>query len=76
MSDVAFVSQVAYMVKYSPDGEILNVTLSLVIGFIRESQLPLQQEFQIQFFQVRTNSDTMYVCMYLVQIWFCHLALC
>lgn len=46
------------MVKYSPDGEILNVTLSLVIGFIHESELPLQQEFHIEFFQVRTNRAT------------------
>lgn len=43
------------MVKYSPAGEIVNVLLSLVIGFIREAALPLQQEFQIAFVQVRAN---------------------
>lgn len=44
------------MVKYSPAGEILNVTLSVVVGFLRESELPLQQHFQMVFAQVRTNS--------------------
>lgn len=61
------------MVKYSSAGEILNVKLSLVIGFIHESELPLQQEFQIAFFQVRTNRTT--PCI-LYRIWFCRLALC
>uniref|UniRef100_H3C1R3 Tectonic family member 1 n=1 Tax=Tetraodon nigroviridis TaxID=99883 RepID=H3C1R3_TETNG len=45
------VLEVAYRVKYSPAGEILNVTVSLVIGFIQESELPLQQEFQMAFSQ-------------------------
>ncbi|CAF91512.1 unnamed protein product, partial [Tetraodon nigroviridis] len=52
------VLEVAYRVKYSPAGEILNVTVSLVIGFIQESELPLQQEFQMAFSQVRTNRTT------------------
>ncbi|CAF88099.1 unnamed protein product, partial [Tetraodon nigroviridis] len=41
----------AYVLKYTPAGEIVNVTLSLVIGFIREAALPLQQEFQMTFVQ-------------------------
>lgn len=60
--------QVAYRVKYSPAGEILNVTLSLVIRFIHESELPLQQEFQITFFQVGTNRATPCISY---RIWLC-----
>lgn len=45
------VLKVTYLFKYTPAGEILNVTLSLVIGFLRETALPFQQEFQIAFAQ-------------------------
>lgn len=45
------VLKVAYVFKYTPAGEIVNVMLSLVLGFIREAALPLQQEFQIVFVQ-------------------------
>lgn len=45
------VLKVSYVFKYTPAGEIVNVTLSLVIGFIREAALPLQQQFQIAFVQ-------------------------
>lgn len=44
------------MVKYTPAGEIVNVTLSLVMGFLHETALPLQQEFQIAFVQVRERA--------------------
>lgn len=43
------VLKVADVVKYAPAGEIVNVMLSLVIGFIHEAALPLLQEFQIAF---------------------------
>lgn len=39
--------------KYNSAGEIVNVTVSLVLGFVREAALPLEQEFQITFVQVR-----------------------
>lgn len=45
------VLKVAYVIKYTPAGDIVAVTLSLVIGFIRESALLLQQQFQIAFVQ-------------------------
>lgn len=34
------------------------MALSLVIGFVHETDLPLQQEFQIAFVQVSTNRAT------------------
>lgn len=34
------------------------MALSLVIGFVRETDLPLQQEFQIAFVQVSPNRAT------------------
>lgn len=59
------VLKVAYVLKYTPAGEIANVTLSLVIGFIGEAALPLQQEFQIAFVQdeatVRYSGNPGYV---------------
>lgn len=45
------VLKAAYVLKYTPAGEIVNVTLSLVMGFICEAALPLHQEFQIAFVQ-------------------------
>ncbi|XP_031733485.1 tectonic-1 isoform X1 [Anarrhichthys ocellatus] len=45
------VLKVAYMTKYNPAGEIVNVTVSLVLGFVREAALSLEQEFHITFFQ-------------------------
>lgn len=50
--------QVAYVMTYSPAGEILGVALSVVLGFLQESQLPLQQDFQTAFVQVRTIRAT------------------
>lgn len=43
------------MIKYNPAGEILNATVSLVLGFVHEAALPLQQEFQIRFVQVESH---------------------
>ncbi|KAL7395646.1 hypothetical protein ABVT39_020737 [Epinephelus coioides] len=45
------VLKVAYMIKYNPAGEVVNVTVSLVLGFVREAALSLQQEFHITFVQ-------------------------
>uniref|UniRef100_A0A3B5KGS9 Uncharacterized protein n=1 Tax=Takifugu rubripes TaxID=31033 RepID=A0A3B5KGS9_TAKRU len=45
------VLKAVYVVKYTPAGKIVNVMLSLVIGFIHEAALPLLQEFQIAFVQ-------------------------
>ncbi|XP_040904647.1 tectonic-1-like isoform X2 [Toxotes jaculatrix] len=45
------VLKVVYVMKYSPAGEITNVTASLVLGFVRAATLPLRQEFQITFVQ-------------------------
>lgn len=38
--------------KYNPAGEIVNVTVSLVLGFVREAALHLEQEFHVTFVQV------------------------
>ncbi|XP_045886798.1 tectonic-1-like isoform X2 [Micropterus dolomieu] len=45
------VLKVVFVIKYNPAGEIVNVTVSLVLGFVREAALPLEQEFQITFVQ-------------------------
>ncbi|XP_059202577.1 tectonic-1 [Centropristis striata] len=45
------VLKVSYVVKYSPAGEMVNVSVSLVLGFVREAVLSLEQEFHITFFQ-------------------------
>ncbi|XP_054453794.1 tectonic-1-like isoform X2 [Anoplopoma fimbria] len=45
------VLKVAYVTKYSPAGEIVNVTVSLVLGFVRVAALSLEQEFHITFVQ-------------------------
>ncbi|XP_034454657.1 tectonic-1 isoform X2 [Hippoglossus hippoglossus] len=45
------VLKVVYVMKYNPAGEIVSVSVSLVLGFVRETALPLKQEFQITFVQ-------------------------
>ncbi|GAA6234230.1 tectonic-1 [Lates japonicus] len=45
------VLKVVYVMKYNPAGEIMNVTVSLVLGFGHEAALPLKQEFHITFVQ-------------------------
>lgn len=40
------------MMKYSPAGQIVSVMASLVLGFVGETALPLEQEFHITFVQV------------------------
>ncbi|XP_034739153.1 tectonic-1 [Etheostoma cragini] len=45
------VLQVAYVIKYDPAGEVVNATVSLVLGFVRAAAPSLEQEFQITFAQ-------------------------
>ncbi|XP_026186373.1 tectonic-1 isoform X2 [Mastacembelus armatus] len=45
------VLKVTYVMKYNPAGEIVKVAVSLVLGFVREAELPLKQDFQIAFVQ-------------------------
>ncbi|XP_027147057.1 tectonic-1 isoform X2 [Larimichthys crocea] len=45
------VLKVVYVMKYNPAGEIVKVMVSLVLGFVREAVLILDQEFQITFVQ-------------------------
>ncbi|XP_074503945.1 tectonic-1 [Sebastes fasciatus] len=45
------VLKVAYVIRYNPAGEIVNVTVCLVLGFVREAALSLEQEFHITFVQ-------------------------
>lgn len=44
------------MLKYNPAGEIVNATVSLVLGFVRDAAMSLQQEFHIKFVQVGRRS--------------------
>ncbi|XP_053284771.1 tectonic-1 isoform X2 [Pleuronectes platessa] len=45
------VLKVVYAMKYNPAGKIVNVSVSLILGFVRETALSLKQEFQITFLQ-------------------------
>ncbi|CAK6977854.1 tectonic-1-like [Scomber scombrus] len=45
------VLKVVYVMKYSPDGQIVDVMVSLVLGFVQNTALPLEQEFHITFIQ-------------------------
>ncbi|KAI4787668.1 hypothetical protein KUCAC02_036320, partial [Chaenocephalus aceratus] len=45
------VLKVAYVVRYSPAGDIVNVSVALVLGFVSEAELTLEQEFHITFVQ-------------------------
>lgn len=49
------------MIKYNPAGEIVNVTVSLMLGFAREAALPLEQEFHITFVQVVSQQDILHL---------------
>ncbi|XP_077957570.1 tectonic-1 isoform X4 [Gasterosteus aculeatus] len=49
---VNVVLKVAYLTTFNPSGKILNVTVSLVLGFVREAALSLEQEFSITFVQL------------------------
>lgn len=55
-------AQVVYVMKYNPAGEIVNVTVSLVLGFVRGATLPLKQEFHITFVQVVSLNNTLLTC--------------
>ncbi|KAM8909954.1 tectonic-1-like isoform 2-T2 [Spinachia spinachia] len=48
---VNVVLKVAYVTTFNPSGKIVDVTVSLVLGFVRESALSLEQEFSITFVQ-------------------------
>ncbi|XP_062416683.1 tectonic-1 isoform X2 [Pungitius pungitius] len=52
---VNVVLKVAYVTTFNPSGKIVNVTVSLVLGFVREAALSLEQEFSITF--VEENGD-------------------
>ncbi|XP_060905053.1 tectonic-1 [Labrus mixtus] len=45
------VLKVVYTMMYNPAGEVLNVTVSLVLGFVDEAASTLKQEFHITFVQ-------------------------
>lgn len=47
--------------KYNPAGEIVKVMVSLVLGFVREAVLILDQEFQITFVQVVCEEYILYL---------------
>lgn len=50
------VKQVKYIFRYSEAGEILNVMASVLLGAIKSSMVPIQQEFQITFLQEITST--------------------
>ncbi|MEQ2277487.1 hypothetical protein XENORESO_003483 [Xenotaenia resolanae] len=43
--------QVVYVIKYNSAGEVENGSVSLVLGFISEAEVSLQQEFQVMYIQ-------------------------
>uniref|UniRef100_A0A665VHM9 Tectonic family member 1 n=1 Tax=Echeneis naucrates TaxID=173247 RepID=A0A665VHM9_ECHNA len=49
------VLKVEYVMRYSPEGHIVNASVSLVLGFVRGAALPLKQDFQIIFIQQDHN---------------------
>ncbi|KAM7417068.1 hypothetical protein PAMA_016938 [Pampus argenteus] len=62
------VLKVVYVMKYSPAGQIVSLMVSLVLGFVQEAALPLEQEFHITFVQqagedaaVRSSGNPGYV---------------
>ncbi|XP_023273615.1 tectonic-1 isoform X1 [Seriola lalandi dorsalis] len=54
------VLKVGYVVTYSPAGQILNMSVSLVLGFVRKAALPLKQDFQITFVQQNVEQATVH----------------
>lgn len=53
--------QVLYVIKYNPQGKIENATVSVVLGFVTEAVLHLEQEFQVTYIQVVYSNKPMYV---------------
>uniref|UniRef100_A0A3Q1B646 Tectonic domain-containing protein n=2 Tax=Amphiprion ocellaris TaxID=80972 RepID=A0A3Q1B646_AMPOC len=45
------VLKVTYVIRYNSGGEIVNATVTLVLGFVSDDMLPLEQEFQITYVQ-------------------------
>ncbi|MEQ2176705.1 hypothetical protein GOODEAATRI_030740, partial [Goodea atripinnis] len=45
------VLKVVYVIKYNSAGEVENGSVSLVLGFISEAEVSLQQEFQVMYIQ-------------------------
>lgn len=41
------------MIRYGATGELVNASVSLVLGFIRDASVLLQQDFQVTFVQVQ-----------------------
>lgn len=52
--------QVLYVIKYNPQGKIENATVSVVLGFVTEAVLHLEQEFQVTYIQVYIQTN---LCM-------------
>lgn len=44
--------QVVYVIRYSSAGEVVNASVSLVLGSVLEAAVMLKQEFQVVFIQV------------------------
>uniref|UniRef100_A0A672Z3T9 Uncharacterized protein n=1 Tax=Sphaeramia orbicularis TaxID=375764 RepID=A0A672Z3T9_9TELE len=62
------VLKVVYAITHNPAGEILSAMLSLVLGFVQEALLPLEQTFHVMFVQevvpqlaVRSSGNPGYV---------------
>lgn len=45
------VLKVLYVIKYNPHGKIENASVSVVLGFVTEAVLHLEQEFQVTYIQ-------------------------
>ncbi|XP_005749198.1 tectonic-1 [Pundamilia nyererei] len=55
------VLKVLYVIKYNPQGKIENATVSVVLGFVTEAVLHLEQEFQVTYIQVVYSNRPIYV---------------
>lgn len=51
------------MMTYNPAGEIVNVTVCVVLGFVSEGAVPLEQEFLVTFVQVVSQQHVFYLSL-------------
>lgn len=51
------------MMTYNPAGEMVNVTVSVVLGFVSEGAVPLEQEFLVTFVQVVSQQHVFYLSL-------------
>ena len=58
--------QVDYVVRYTPAGEIVNCSASVMLGSIRGRALTMEQQFTISFVQVKHYTTIIFPIIILV----------